>query len=102
MLKTAGRQEITTLPDQDVVAPESPLILNRELQEALAARRLVGELGFDEAQCDRIRSVVDRLLDHGHDAASLRRTYPALFVVYLVFTGIYRYEKGALWSEVHP
>src|SRR3954451_11727003 len=81
-------------------ASVSPYELEREIRAGLAGARLVFELGIDRARYETIREIVERLARAGRRPDDLRRSHPALYVSYLVFTGVYRYQSGTLWTEV--
>ena len=96
------RQSTAGVSDLGAVRTVTPRDLERDLRAGLRGARLVFELGIDEQRYDAVRAAVTRLAVSGHRPEELRRSYPALYVSYLVFTGVFRYESGTLWADVHP
>jgi hypothetical protein len=96
------RQNTVGVSDLGDVRTATPQELERDLRAALRGARLVFELGIDQARYDAVRAAITRLAVSGHRPAELRRSYPALYVSYLVFTGAFRYESGTFWADVHP
>lgn len=80
----------------------SPYALNHELADGLRGTRLVLELGVDESRYQLIARSVESMARRGYRPAELCAQYPALYVAYLVFTGVFRYVSGTFWSDVHP
>jgi hypothetical protein len=78
----------------------TPYELEREIRTGLAGARLVFELGIDRTRYETVRETVERLARAGRRPDDLRRSHPALYVTYLVFTGVYRYQSGTFWTEV--
>src|SRR5687767_4224227 len=101
MLREPTSQTVRRSDDSTTMPHVSPYEIEREIRADLSGARLVFELGMDEQRYDTIRAAVEGMADRGRKPRALRENFPALYAAYLAFTGVYRYEKGALWTEVH-
>jgi len=82
-------------------APESsPAKLEVELRQALAGRRLAGELRLSEEELGEHEDCLFDLVGSGLSTRALASSYPALLVTYLSAVGVYRYEGGTFWPNV--
>lgn len=78
-----------------------PFEAEAQLREMLRGRRMVFELGFDEATYRHWRKPLFVAMRRQR-IADLRHQVPALFVTYMAYSGTFLYEGGDYWSVIHP
>lgn len=89
-----------TLPAGELEALD-PATAEESLRERLAGRRMIFELGFDEADFRRFRRPLFRALCC-YGLERTRRRYPALLATYMTYAGTFLYEGGEYWCRLHP
>jgi hypothetical protein len=74
-------------------------VLEREIRHRLRGRRLIAEVGLDsrlfEATTDAVEDALPRLGLRG-----VARTYPYVFMTFMVGHGVYGYEAGTYWGRM--
>src|SRR3954454_3613783 len=78
-----------------------PAVAERMLRDQLAGRRMIFELGFDEADFRRFRKPLFEAMQ-SRGLEQTRRLYPALLATYMTYAGTFLYEGGDYWSKLHP
>jgi hypothetical protein len=81
--------------------PLEPQEAEAMLREALVGKRLIFELGFDEAEFHRFRRPLFVALRR-LTVKQLRFQYPALLTTYMALAGTFLYEGGELYTKFHP
>ena len=89
---SASNEDRSPWDSPDIVATE------RRLREQLRGRRLIAECGLDARSHEEYTDLVEDYLRRGTQA-ELARTYPHLFLVFLVGHAVYRYD-GGLWHSM--
>lgn len=98
-----GSQEAQPARDLGAVISEplDPASAEQVLRERLAGRRMIFELGFDEADFRRYRQPLFRAL-RSYGVEQTRRRFPALLATYMTYAGTFLYEGGEYWTRLHP
>lgn len=81
--------------------PPDPADVERELRARIEGRTMLFELGLDEAEYRRLRSVLFKLT-RTTTVAEMSRRYPALLATYMAYAGTFIYEGHEYWPLLHP
>ena len=100
-------------PDPQIIPPEGPPDESRpgeqpsadiggletEIRHQLRGRRLIAEVGLDSLLFERLTDAIEDALPR-LGLEPLARTYPYVFMTFLVGQGVYGYEAGNFWGNL--
>lgn len=84
---------------REVLGEKDLMELERWLRHALRGRRLIAELGLDSRLNEQLTDIVEDAVPR-LGVARLARTYPHVFMAFLVGHGVYGYRAGSFWGQV--